>query len=326
MSYRILAAESNTPEWLRLRKCGGIGASEAAAILGDTSWGTPLTVWQQKTTDEIVDIGTERMLWGHRLESVILAAVTWDHPEIGEVLPSEGLLQCVEHPWLLGTLDARVNSPIHGIVPLEVKNVSAYERKNWFDEVGMIRVPPKYTVQVRQQAFIQDDAPGGYVAVLFDGNELEVVWVPRSESFIEKHLLGTLKDFWQINVEKRIAPDPILGDDLASLWPGREGETVEADETFLEMRERWIDAKGREKTVKEDIETLKFYFGIYFETAEIALDADGRPVMKMGSRQGAHRVKVATHDEHHPDCTECVTQDKTSRSPAAVIQKERQLA
>lgn len=322
MNYRILPGAPNTDEWLQSRK-QGIGASEAAAILGETGWGTPLTIWQQKTSDDIVDIGTERMAWGHRLEDDVLDAVTEDHSHLGTVLPAEGLLQSIEHPWLLGTLDAMIDSPIYGIVPLEVKNVSGFEEKNWFDRDGMIAVPPKYTVQVRQQAFIHDDAPGGYVAVLFDGNHLEVIWVPRSQNFINNHLLGTLKNFWQINVEQGIIPDPIMGDDLAALWPIDPVETVEADETFLEMRERWIDAKGREKQVKDDIETLKFYFGVYFETAAIAVDSDGKPVMKMGSRKGAHRVNVATHDLHHPACAECVTQDSTSRSPAAVIPKAR---
>jgi putative phage-type endonuclease len=319
MTYRVLTEESNTDEWLRLRK-QGIGASEAAAILGDTNWGSPLTVWQEKTSDEIVDIGTDRMMWGHRLESVILGAVTWDHPELGQVIPSEGLLQSVEYPWLLGTLDAQIDSPVWGIVPVEVKNVSAFEKKNWFDRSGMIAVPPKYAIQVRQQAFIKDDAPGGYVAVLFDGNELEVIWVPRSQEFIDNHLIGTLGDFWNINVLQGITPDPIMGDDLATLWPVDEGSKVEADETFLEMRERWIDAKGREKQVKEDIETLRFYFGVFMEENEIAV-VDGKPVFKMPSRSGARRVAVASHEAHHPDCAECITRDRDSRTPQAIIPK-----
>lgn len=320
MTYIVLCAEANTPEWLRARK-QGIGASEAAAILGDTSWGTPLTIWQQKTSDDISDFQTDRMTWGHRLERTILEAVAEDDAHIGEILPSEGLLQSVEYPWLLGTLDARVDSPTYGIVPLEVKNVSAFERKNWFDSAGLIAVPPKYTIQVRQQAFIQNDAPGGYVAVLFDGNELEVIWVPRSQQFIDNHLLGTLKDFWQINVLQRIVPDPIMGDDLATLWPVDAGETIEADDTFLEMRDRWIDAKGREKQVKEDIETLRFYFGVYMETAETVLDVDGKPVFKMPARRGAQRVSVDRHLEHHPDCGDCVVRDRDSRTPSAIIPK-----
>lgn len=321
MTYRVLTAEPNTEEWLRLRK-QGIGASEMAALLGDTNWGTALTVWQDKTSDEVNDIGTERMDWGHRLEAAIGEGVADYHPELGTIHPSEGLLQCIEYPWLLGTLDSEIESPIYGRVPLEKKNVSAFEEKNWFDRDGMIAVPPKYAIQVRQQAFIKDDAPGGYVAALFDGNHLEVIWVPRSQNFIDDHLIGTGGTFWNHNVLGRIAPDPMLGDDLAALWPMEEGETVEADETFLEMRERWMDAKGREKQAKEDIEALKFYFGVYFETAEIAVDSEGKPVMKMGTRKGAHRVKVDTHNDHHPDCTQCVTQDNPSRSPAAIIPKK----
>jgi predicted phage-related endonuclease len=53
VSYRILipAEKTNTPEWLAARKQGGIGASEAAAILGDTNWGTPLAGENQSRPD-----------------------------------------------------------------------------------------------------------------------------------------------------------------------------------------------------------------------------------------------------------------------------------
>lgn len=322
MSYRILipADKTNTPEWLGHRKCG-IGASEAAAILGDTKWGTPLTVWQEKTSPDVHDIGTERMKWGHRMEQVIIDAVAEEFPELGTVLPSEGLLQCVEHPHLLGTLDARIDSPVHGMVPLEIKNVSGFQKKDWYDEIGAPSVPPKYTVQVRQQAFIMNDAPGGWVGVLFDGNELETIWVPRSQEFIDNHLLGTLADFWNVNVEQRIPPEPTLGDDLASMWPTAEKHEVEADELFMEMRERWADAKVREKTAKADIEALRFYFEAYAidgdNTAQF-VTVDGRKVFELRPRQGQQRVLVKTHTQHHPDCAECVTRDRTSHVPYAI--------
>lgn len=322
MSYRVLTAESNNPGWLRLRKTG-IGASEAAAILGDTNWGTPLTVWQEKRSPDVKDIGTERMLWGHRLEASIVAAVAEDYPEIGAVLPSEGLLQSVEHPHLLGTLDARVDSPEHGIVPLEIKNVSGFQKKDWYDESGTPHVPPKYTVQVRQQAFITG-APGGWVGVLFDGNELELIWVPQSQQFIDVHLTGTLKDFWNINVLGGKVPDPIMGDDLASMWPVAPKTTTEADEIFLEMVERWRDAKVREKTAKADIEALRFYFEAYMildggekATAQFATD-NGHNIFELRPRRGQQRVNVKTHAEHHPDCADCVTRDRTSHVPYAL--------
>ena len=315
MSYTVLTTESNNPEWLRLRKLG-IGASEAAAILGDTKWGTPLTVWQEKRSPDVTDIGTPRMLWGHRMESVIREAVAEEFPELGQVLPAEGLLQSVEHPHLLGTLDARIDSPDFGMVPLEIKNVSAFQKKDWFDDAGMIRVPPKYCIQIRQQAFITG-AIGGWCGVLFDGNELEVIWVPQSQSFVDLHLLGTLEEFWRINVIGGKVPDPIMGDDLATLWPVEPKTTIEADELFLEMAERWRDAKGRESVVKGDLETLKFYFGAYMETANYATH-NGVNVMELRPRQGQHRVNVKTHAAHHPDCGECVTQDKTSQTPYAI--------
>lgn len=322
MNYRVLTAEPNTPEWLQLRK-QGIGASEAAAILGDTAWGTPLTVWQEKRSPDIHDIGTQRMLWGHRMESVIADAVAEEFPELGGVIPSEGLLQSVECPWLLGTLDRRIESPDYGVVPLEIKNVSGFQKKDWYGEYGEPVVPPKYTIQVRQQAFITN-APGGWVGVLFDGNELETVWVPQSQDFIDRHLKGTLKDFWHINVVGGKTPDPIMGDDLATMWPTKPKATVDADELFLEMVERWRDAKTREKVAKADIETLRFYFEAFMimdgtgETAQFAIGPNDKRVLELRPRRGQQRVAVKTHAEHHPDCEECVTRDRTSHVPYAL--------
>ncbi|MDM4761917.1 YqaJ viral recombinase family protein [Galbitalea sp. SE-J8] len=322
MSYRVLTATANTDEWLRLRQ-SGIGASEAAAVLGDTNWGSPLTVYMQKIATEIEDRGTMRMEWGHRLEAVIADAVAADHPELGVVLPSEGLLQCVEHPWLLGTLDRRLDHPAFGCVPLEIKSVSAHEKRHWVNPVtGDLEVPAKYTVQVRQQMFVQDDAPYGFVAVLFDGNELHVIRVPRSPAFIKEHLLGTLQRFWFQHVVKRIPPKPILGDDLARLWPAAPGKEIEADETFLDIAARWADAKTREKVARDDLAALKHYIGVFMEDAERVVDALGEPVMEMRTRRGSTRVAVAAHAEHHPDCTECVTRDADSRYPQAIIKKE----
>lgn len=322
MSYHVVvpAEKTNTDEWLHGRK-GGIGASEAAAILGDTKWGTPLTVWQQKRDPEVHDIGTERMRWGHRMEDVIAEAVAEEFPELGTVLPSEGLLQCIEHPHLLGTLDRLIDNPDHGLVPLEIKNVSAHQRKDWTGEFGEPVVPPKYTIQVRQQAFIRDDAPGGFVAVLFDGNDLEVIWVPRSQRFIDDHLIGTLGTFWRECVIGGKVPDPILGDDLATMWPIAEKTEIEADDLYLEMVERWRDAKGREKGVKEDIEALRFFFESYHidgdSTAQYATN-EGRKVFELRPRLGQQRVNVKTHTAHHPDCADCVTRDRTSHVPYAL--------
>lgn len=319
MGYRVLAGAPNTPEWLRNRK-HGIGASEAAAILGDTAWGTPLTVWQEKRDPEVTDHGTERMLWGHRMEQVIAEAVAEEFPEIGPILPTEGLLQCVEHPHLLGTLDRRIDSPEYGMVPLEIKNVSGFQKRDWYQD-GIPTVPPKYTIQVRQQAFILNDAPGGWVGVLFDGNELETIWVPRSQDFIDNHLLGSLKSFWDDNVIGGVTPRPIMGDDIASMWPVASGAEVEADELYLEMAERWRDAKGREKVAKDDIAALRFYFEAYHiegdTTAQFAV-ANGKRVFELRPRQGQRRVAVGTHAEHHPDCAVCVTRDRTSHVPYAL--------
>jgi len=322
MSYRVLCDGTDNEAWLRARKEAGIGASEAAAILGDTSWGSPYSVWSEKLNPEVVDIENQRMKWGKRLEPVILASVAADFSEYGEVIPTEGLLQSVEYPHLLATLDAALASPKYGTVPLEAKAVDSIQKKEWTDWQGELAVPPKYTVQVRQQAFVTG-APGGYVAVLFGGNDLHLIWVPQDENFVQRHLIGTLGDFWNVNVLQRVRPDPILGDDLSAIWPADESAPpVLADDTFLEQLEAWREVKVYKKTVEAQEEALKHYFHVYAETGTVIVDTAGRTVMTLRERKGRRTVSVNAHDTHHPKCDFCVTRSSSFRVPVAENHKE----
>lgn len=58
------------------------------------------------------------------------------------------------------------------------------------------------------------------------------------------------------------------------------------------------------------------------EDAVQALDPLGHPIVEMRGRRGSQRVAFASHAEHHPDCTECVTRDRDSRFPFAITDKE----
>ena len=47
MSYEIIKLKHNSPEWLAFRKTG-IGASEAAAVLGYSNTMSNIDLWEQK--------------------------------------------------------------------------------------------------------------------------------------------------------------------------------------------------------------------------------------------------------------------------------------
>lgn len=261
MSYTVIEAAPNTPEWLRARKCG-VGASEAAAVLGDSSWGTPLTVYLDKISDDIEDLQNERMRWGHRLEPLIADWAQEDYPEQGLVIPSEGLLRSDDYPWLLGTLDRQIVFPDGEIGPFEIKNVDGNEKYRWMGETGL-EAPRAYWVQVMQQMLITG-ASRGLIQPFFGGNHLPpAIEVQFDQAFADEYLIGRLGDFWHYNVEARIPPEASLGDDLWAIWPGVQGLTAEATDEVIEHVGLWrIDRSDRLAAEKSEklhaLEIAKF--------------------------------------------------------------------
>jgi putative phage-type endonuclease len=248
--YRVLVSESNTPEWLRARKVG-IGASEAAAILGLSGYGTPLTVYLDKLTDTIDETVTESQRWGHRNEAAIAQAVAEEYPNLGTVHPSEGLLQSLAHPFLLGTLDRRILTPEGFYVPLELKNMDKFYQSEWAE-----RVPLIYQVQVQMQILITG-APFGYIAALFGGNHMPEPWRIDADPEFHEQLIDILGRFWREHVEARVHPELTIADDLVSLWKGTPGESIEGGPNLLERWAQYEVLKDQEKAVQEDIATLK---------------------------------------------------------------------
>lgn len=270
-TYRVLLGESNTDEWLRLRKLG-VGASEAAAVLGDSAWGTPRTVYDQKIDPEIVDFTTDLMEFGHLAEPLIVAFLN-AHPErfawMGEIIPAEGLLQSVQWPHLLGTLDRRVRTPLGLIVPLELKSVNDFIASEWRvggGEAGdeqaswgtRYEVPKKYQIQVQSQMAVIG-APFAYVAVWLGKDHVEVIRVERDDDYISEFLIGRVGDFWHYNVEARIPPAATLNDDLWKIWPGDLGlDPIVADEDLIDEIGKWRVATTDARDLSKEIKQLKF--------------------------------------------------------------------
>lgn len=339
-AYRILCAESNTPEWLRLRK-SGIGASEAAAILGDTAWGTPRSIYDAKRSDAIEDIGTDLMEFGHLAEPLIESFML-AHPEryrfIGEIMPGEGLLQSIEWPWLLGTLDRRVRTPQGFDVPLEMKSVNDFAAREWWEggeedddlfgdgpgRGSRVIVPRKYQVQVQQQMAVIG-APFAYVAVWLGKTRLEVVRVERDDAFIQEFLVDKLGAFWNTNVAQGIAPPLTFEDDLWAVHPGVRGQQIVATPDILDVvglfREAKVDAKRIEEQLKgvkakaatKKAPAVEWQAGLAFLIAEFMGDATelvhpdtGEVIHTLRGQNTARRVDMTLLENDFPEVYEAV--------------------
>ena len=197
--------------WLEERRTG-IGASDAAIILGISKWKSPLQLFAEKAG--LADIPEEEkdyLSWGHRLEPAIASAY---EDETGRLTSDPGDFAIQRNPnvpWQLATIDRWVvawpdgaNLPpvdIPGIPGvLELKTANAFRREEWKDEP-----PLAYQIQLQHQLAVTG-ALWGSIAVLIGGQQFMWTDIPRNDSFIEQ-LLNAEERFWR-RVQTKEPPEP----------------------------------------------------------------------------------------------------------------------
>lgn len=163
-----------TPEQVRARK-GCIGSSEIAAVCGLSSWGSPLSIWLQKTGQaEVQDEEVLHFDVGDALEPV---CARWYSRQMGEEL--ENPQQVFVHPereWQGASPDRlRVSDGR----PVECK--VSYQSDGWGDE-GSDEVPQEYVCQVQWQLDVLG-ADLAHVAAII-GRQFRIYTVRRDEELI----------------------------------------------------------------------------------------------------------------------------------------------
>lgn len=309
--YRVLVrAGASRRDWLEGRKVG-IGASESAAVLGDTAWGSPLSVWVEKTADGVREIDSARMLWGRRLEPHIAAWSREDYPHIGRIVPALGLVQSRQHGHLLATLDYELVDRRGRRGALEIKNIDRNEKPKWQTDDGELVVPKPYQVQVQQQMCVRG-FDWAYVQPFFGGNDLpEPILVERDDAYIEEFLVGEVGDFWKFHVVPRIPPPPRFGDRLWDVWPGRLGEVIDAgvwvdpetgeehdivDEVGI-WRISVTDEKDAEKAKEQAAFRIAAFMG---DATELRDPVTDEIIHTLRGQRTAQRVSVKELQERHP--------------------------
>lgn len=200
MSYHAIVCQSDA-EWHEQRR-QGIGASEAAAIIGASPWASALSVWARKLglDDEAAD--NEPIEWGQALEPVIAdkyARVT------GRALADFGRLTVLVSgtwPWMRCTLDRVIldGSRYDGV--LEIKTTGAQMARKWEDE----GVPRHYYLQVQHQLAVTGYRWGS-IAVLIGGQKFRYADVPRDDAVIAE-LVEAERAFWHGHVLTQEPPQP----------------------------------------------------------------------------------------------------------------------
>lgn len=150
MLIRIIC--NDREEWLIKRQEIGIGASEAAAVVGLSPWTTTTQLWQIKTgMKQATDLsGKPEVERGKKLEAALRGLFAAEHPELLVDYREFDILYQSERPWLFATLDGELfkEDGTKGI--LEIKTSAPNGKEGWKKWSGG-NVPDYYYIQLLHQ-------------------------------------------------------------------------------------------------------------------------------------------------------------------------------
>ncbi|AMS02274.1 Cas4 family exonuclease [Mycobacterium phage Phrann] len=289
-AHAELAGEYNTrEEWLELRR-RGIGSSDCSAVLGMGKYGSPFSVWADKTGRSRPVDETEAMMWGTLLEPVIRAELA---RRLGVEIVECPTLRSLVRPWQLYNPDGLILSQ-NAVV--EIKNASAWLAHDWDDQV-----PDHAELQV-QHGMAVTGADGAYVAGLVGGNRLRWEYIPRDDELIDT-INEAERHLWETYIVPDVAP-PIDGSDataeaIAARWPRRheavdvvDGDQVAEVEAAVADYRAALDA---EKAAKADKARAVNVLTDMLRGADALADAGGRKLLAL--KRGQFREKAFREEQ-----------------------------
>lgn len=203
------------PAWLGWRR-SGIGASDAAALLGVSPWASPLSVYSDKTATDPPDDDDDRefLRWGRLLEDPILDEF---ERRTGRLVSDRQLCaQSTSDPHMLSTLDGIVYTDRNGRpTPVGVAEVKVTGDRPWDDP------PIHYQAQVAWQLAVTG-LRRGWLISLHNARELVIHQIDVDDQ-VTADLRQVAAEFWARVVDRR--PPPADGhtattDALTRMFPG----------------------------------------------------------------------------------------------------------
>lgn len=230
------------------RPLDGLGASDAAAILGVSRWKTPLDVYNAKV-DPVDETKEEHQNWGILLEPPLAARYT---QETGRRLRRVGTVRSKEHPLLYAHPDRLVvGEP--GVVEIKVSQ-SAWDE-----------IPIYYKTQAIQQLIVTDREWVDF-AVLERGQRFHSPPLRyERDRTIEADFIAELEEWWERHVVAGVPPEMDGGPGgrryLSTIE--RTGAEIMATpemaavvEQFRRARTNRIQAEAAESRLRQEIERM----------------------------------------------------------------------
>lgn len=248
-------------EFLQFRKAF-IGASEVAAVFGESPFAGPYDVWARKVGEDAgASSETIRMRAGKALEAFVLELYR-ERTGYAEVEHNEYEVYYDPEHYLCATPDAFVTTP-EGPGLVECKTVNSLYRHQWGED-GTGEVPTYYYLQAVTQIGIVEMVTGFklasyHFAVLFDLNEFCIFPIDcEAARKLYPDLAEAVKEWFYEHIVANVPPDPHPADTSFRkilMATGQTGdEILEATEEINKAAENYLRYKGMIDAITTDLE------------------------------------------------------------------------
>lgn len=264
---------SFTREQLEERR-SGIGASEAAAVLGLNPYRTPLEIWMDKKGMLEIE-ETPAMRLGTRLEPVIAEMY---QETTGLYLVKTETLYYPKNQILFATPDRIVIGRQRG---LEIKTANARMSEQW-GESGSDEIPQYYLIQcilcMAVTGFEEWD-----VAALIGGQDFRIYTINRDVE-LENTIIEKLLEWWNTyiggNKEPEIDSSQVCADYLATKYPKNFRPLKQADEVTNQLLGQLADVRHHLESYEEQEMAIKNLLKNYIGDADGVQGILGRATWK----------------------------------------------
>jgi putative phage-type endonuclease len=277
-----------------------IGGSDIAKIMGLSRWGTPLSLWAEKTQKipakdlsdvEAVELGTD-------LEEFVAKKFTQKTGKA--VRRSPKLYQHPDYPYMVAHVDRLVTGSDE---LLECKTCSAFKKDEWEND----EIPQEYILQVMWYLGITGRRIG-HIAVLIGGQSFKYKQIEFDSELFDT-MVESAKEFWQ-HVQENTPPAVMANDDetlkdlyadhseiMIELYPTDE-ETAQAAQTLEERIAYLQEVKAHIKSLQDEQKEIETHI------KDIIKDSLGIKTPKYvvtWKSQNTTKFDTATFKEAHID-------------------------
>lgn len=234
-------------DWLEIRR-GGVGGSDAAAIIGCNDYSSPYSVWLDKLGRLPEKEPTEAMRQGTDLEAYV--ASRFAEATDKRVRRIRSVLQNPKYPFALANVDRWIVGENAG---LECKTTNTLNYRKFRDG----EFPANYYVQCMHYMAVTG-ADKYYLAVLVFGKEFLWFEFERDEELIES-LMESERLFWE-HVKSETPPemDGSSATDKALSGQYKGGDGGEIDlfgvdfDSLMELKEQKKEIDSQIKKIEQD--------------------------------------------------------------------------